>query len=229
MELLAKQRSVYAFVFVWTYLSRHHFCCQLLCSLYVLPKTFTLVSSEMHGSLFEANSWLRYGYEPHDQYVQDWCLSRHIFCLCVWSWGTYRSCLRQELDWIHHTFEDCPVLWQSKLQTEMALSTVEAIIIALSACCRELFLITDMAKSVKLPIGKTTMNVSMYEVNLGALVLAKTLHPQFTPQSKDYTIKMIWFHKEIFKRGVQLHKINTIKQLGGIFTKGLTHFSNIYN
>jgi hypothetical protein len=32
-----EQRSGYASVFVWTYLSRHHFCCQLFCSLYVLP------------------------------------------------------------------------------------------------------------------------------------------------------------------------------------------------
>ena len=83
------------------------------------------------------------------------------------------------------TFADCPVFWQSKLQTETALSTMEAEIIALSACCRELFPIMDMVslvtKSVKLPIGKTTMNVSIHEDNSGALVLAKTLPPQFTP------------------------------------------------
>ncbi len=36
-------------------LSQHHFCCQLLCLLYVLPKTFAQVSSEMHSMLFEAN------------------------------------------------------------------------------------------------------------------------------------------------------------------------------
>ncbi len=125
------------------------------------------------------------------------------------------------------TFADCPVFWQSKLQTEMALSTMEAEIIALAACCRELFLIMDMVssvtKSVKLPIGKTTMNVSMYEDNSGALVLAKTLPPQFT-RSKYYAIKTIWFREEIFKRDVQLHKIDTVKQLGDIFTKGLTRF-----
>ncbi len=79
------------------------------------------------------------------------------------------------------TFADCPVLWQSKLQTEMALSAMEAKIIALAACCRELFPIMDMVgsetNSVKLPIGKTTMNVSIYEDNSGALVLAKNLPP----------------------------------------------------
>jgi len=55
------------------------------------------------------------------------------------------------------TFADCPVFWQSKLQTEMALLMMEAEIIALSVCCRELFPIMDMVssvtKSVKLPIG----------------------------------------------------------------------------
>jgi hypothetical protein len=66
------------------------------------------------------------------------------------------------------------------------------------------------------------MNVSIHENNLGALVLAKTLLPQFMPQSKYYTIKTIWFCEEIFKRGIQLLKIKTVKQLGDIFTKGLT-------
>ncbi len=68
------------------------------------------------------------------------------------------------------------------------------------------------------------MNVSIHEDNSGGLVLAKTLPPQFTPRSKYYAIKTIWFREEIFKRDVQLHKINTVEQLGDIFTKGLTHF-----
>ncbi len=126
------------------------------------------------------------------------------------------------------TFSDCPVFWQSKLQTETALSTTEAKIIALFACCRELFPIMDMVssvtKSVKLPIGKTTMNVSIHEDNSGALALVKTLPPQFIPRSKYYAVKTIWFREEIFKRDVQLHKIDTAKQLSDIFTKGLTRF-----
>jgi hypothetical protein len=100
---------------------------------------------------------------------------------------------------------------------------MEAKIIALSACCRELFPIMDMVKSltesVNLPIGITIMNVSIHEDNSGALVLAKTLPPQFTPQSKYYAIKTIWFREEIVKRGIQLQKINTVEQMGDIFTK----------
>jgi hypothetical protein len=62
------------------------------------------------------------------------------------------------------------------------------------------------------------MNVSIHD-NLGALVLAKTLPPQFTPQSKYYAIKTIWFREEIFMRDVQLHKIDSVEQLGDIFKR----------
>ena len=115
------------------------------------------------------------------------------------------------------TFAECPVFWQSKLQTETALSTMEAEIIALSACCRERFPIIDivhsLAKATNFPIGSTTMNVSIHEDNSGALVLAKTLPPQFTPRSKYYAIKTIWFCEEIFKK-YSVNQINTVKQLG---------------
>jgi hypothetical protein len=59
------------------------------------------------------------------------------------------------------------------------------------------------------------------EDNIGALVLAKTLPPQFTPHSKYYAIKTVRFCKEIHKCCIQLLKIDTVEQLGGIFTKGL--------
>ena len=66
------------------------------------------------------------------------------------------------------------------------------------------------------------MNVSIHEDNSGALVLAKTLPPQFMSRRKYYAITTIWFREEVFKRGIQLLKIDTVKQLGDIFTKGLT-------
>ena len=123
------------------------------------------------------------------------------------------------------TVADCPVIWQSKLQTETALSTMEAEIVALVHSCRELFPIMDMVnllrEAVGLAVGDTTMNVSIHEDNAGALMLAEMLPPQFTPCSKHYAIKTIWFREEIIKRGIKLLNIDTTKQLGDIFTKGL--------
>ena len=122
-------------------------------------------------------------------------------------------------------FSDCPVLWVSKLQTETALSTMEAEINALAHCCRELIPILNMTaslrKAVGLPIGVPAMKVSVHEDNAGALILAKTLPPQFTPRSKYYATKTIWFREEVNKRGIFLLKIETLEQLGDIFTKGL--------
>ena len=43
-------------------------------------------------------------------------------------------------------FSGVPVLWQSKHQTETALSTMEAEVNALAACMRELIPIMDMVQ-----------------------------------------------------------------------------------
>ena len=43
-------------------------------------------------------------------------------------------------------FAGVPISWQSKLQTETALSTMEAEVIALAACMRDLIPIIDMVK-----------------------------------------------------------------------------------
>jgi hypothetical protein len=115
-------------------------------------------------------------------------------------------------------FAGVPVLWQSKLQTETALSTMEAEIIALAACMRELIPIIDIVQSladaVGIPAGDVNMRVSVHEYNSGALVLAETLPPQFTPRSKYYATKTIWFCEEIRKRGIKLLKMILLSSLG---------------
>ena len=117
------------------------------------------------------------------------------------------------------------MLWQSKLQTQTALSTTEAEVIALGAFMRELIPIMDMVQllaiAVGIPAGDVNMRVSVHEDNLGALVLAETSPPQFTPRSKYYATKTIWFCEEINRRGIKLLKIETSEQLGDMFTKGL--------
>ena len=110
------------------------------------------------------------------------------------------------------TFPIVLFIWESKLQTEISLSKMESDINALAHSCRELSPIIDIKKSpgqtVGLPIGDTTMNVSIHEDNAGALILSKTLPPQFTPRSKYYASKTIWFREEINKREIKLLKID---------------------
>ena len=121
---------------------------------------------------------------------------------------------------------NCPVLWVSKLQTETALSTMRAEINALAYSCKKLFPIIDLMSELGTIAGLptkdlTTMYVSIYEDNAGDLVLDEMIPPQFTPHSKWYALKEVWFHEEIHKPGIKLFKINTLKQLGDMFTKGI--------
>jgi len=81
---------------------------------------------------------------------------------------------------------------------------------------RELVPIINMVQSLAVAEGRQTgvvnIKVSVNEDNLGALVLAETLPPQFTPRSKYYATKTIWFREEITNG-------ESTEQLGDIFTK----------
>ena len=120
----------------------------------------------------------------------------------------------------------CPILWQSKLQTEIATSTMEAEIVALGACCKELMPIIDMVDDISDAVGLSRteapkMHVRIHEDNAGALTLAKMVPPQFTPRSKHYAVKTHWFRSQIIERGIELLKCPTVEQLGDICTKCL--------
>ena len=124
------------------------------------------------------------------------------------------------------TAANCPIVWKSTLQTKTALSTMEAEISALAHCMKELLAIMDMAQMLAEYYGlegvETQMDVSLHEDNAGALVLANTIPPEYTPRSKFYHIETIWFREQINLRGIKVNKIATVDQLGDIFTKGLS-------
>ena len=109
---------------------------------------------------------------------------------------------------------------------------MEADITAMSHSYRGLFPITDMVnilgQSIGLLIKDATIKVSMHEENAGTLVLAETLPPHFTPHSKHYAIKIIWFRADIFKTEIKLVKIDSFQQLGGLSTKVLLKATSKY-
>ena len=92
---------------------------------------------------------------------------------------------------------------------------MEAKINALAHCCGELFSIMDQVAEMGAIVGlktreMTMMRVSIHEDNTSALVMAEIIHPPFTPCSKYYAIKNVWFREGIQKRGIKLLKIDTI-------------------
>jgi hypothetical protein len=89
------------------------------------------------------------------------------------------------------TVAGCPIYWSSKLQTKTTTSTMEAEVIALGSCCPEFLPIIGLVNKIGVAIGikkpdddessSSTMHVTIHEDNSGALFLATTLPPQFTP------------------------------------------------
>jgi Reverse transcriptase (RNA-dependent DNA polymerase) len=119
---------------------------------------------------------------------------------------------------------DCPLMWVSKLQTEIASSTMEAEYIALSQSMRDLIPVRRLLQSVcDLILPEQSQNARMYssvfEDNNGALQLARA--PRITPRTKHYAIKYHFFRDNVTKGDIKLFKVESSKQRADIFTKGL--------
>jgi Reverse transcriptase (RNA-dependent DNA polymerase) len=121
---------------------------------------------------------------------------------------------------------DCPVIWSSKLQESIALSTMMAEYYALSTAMREVIPLNELIKSVAGGLSldnesHTSFKTTVWEDNNGALTLA-TLDPgQHTPRSKHYDIKVHWFRSHLKPNQIEVEKIDTSLQKADIFTKPL--------
>ena len=124
-------------------------------------------------------------------------------------------------------FAGCPLLWVSKLQTEIATSTLEAEFIALSQGMRDLLpmreLFLALCTSLSLiPPDEAKLFSTVFEDNNGCLTLATV--PRMTPRTKHIGVKYFWFRSKVLApdSGIKIVKIATHDQLADIFTKGLT-------
>ena len=124
------------------------------------------------------------------------------------------------------TLGSCPILWGSKLQTEIALSTMEAEYIALSSAMREFIplqrILLEITDKLKFDVvNASTLRSMIWEDNNGCLTLATLEPPRMTPRSKHYGTKYHWFREKLTELNITLEKVQTSEQLADIMTKGL--------
>ena len=121
----------------------------------------------------------------------------------------------------------CPLMWSSKLQTEIALSTMEAEYIALSTALRDLIPLKRLVKVVTTAVGlndsDTTIKTTVWEDNQGCVILANLEPPRMTPRSKHYAIKYHWFRTELKPNDITIAPIDSADQNADFLTKGLRH------
>ena len=123
------------------------------------------------------------------------------------------------------TLGGIPVTWSSKLQTEIATSTMHAEYITLSTGMRELLPVNNtlchICKTFQLKRTKEAKIVKAWEDNEGALKLASSPLVKVTPHSKHFAIKYHWFREKLTEANVVIKRVDTKFQRADIFTKGL--------
>jgi hypothetical protein len=106
-------------------------------------------------------------------------------------------CVNSRTDFVFEVM-GCPVQWMSKLQTNIATSTMEAESIALRIAIRAAIPLLDVIKYVISSFDPTkdtllTFKTTVHEDSQGALKLANLVPGRTTPRSKFYAIKYHWF------------------------------------
>jgi hypothetical protein len=119
-----------------------------------------------------------------------------------------------------------PIIWTSKLQESIAMSTMMAEYYALSTAMREVIPMIELIKQVAHGLGindavETEFRTTVWEDNTGALTLANLEPGQHTPRSKFYDVKVHWFRSHLKPDYIEVKKIETKFQLADIFTKPL--------
>jgi hypothetical protein len=128
-------------------------------------------------------------------------------------------------------YAGCPLMWASRLQTEIALSTTESEYISLSTALREVIPIINLIKELRRagfdysPV-KPRVFCKAFEDNSGALELAKT--PKLRPRTKHINIKYHHFREFVKNGDVELYKITSEEQEADLFTKALPESSFTY-
>jgi hypothetical protein len=127
-------------------------------------------------------------------------------------------------------FAQCPLVWASRLQTEIALSSTEAEYIALSTASREILPLLSLAKEAckhKI-ISKAETPVircKIFEDNQGAVEMANV--PKMRLRTKHLNIKYRFFRQYVQQGILQVERINGEDQSADIFTKPLDYASFI--
>lgn len=111
---------------------------------------------------------------------------------------------------------DCPILWQSKKQSIVALSTTEAEYVAVTSVATEIIWVRKLFVDLGMSIQDTTI---VYEDNQGTIAMSKT--PE-TRRTKHVDIRFNFLRDLVQDKVLCLKYVPTSQQLADIFTKSLS-------
>jgi hypothetical protein len=118
----------------------------------------------------------------------------------------------------------CLIVWASKMQTDIALSTTESEYSALSEATREVLWLMGLMTEVKERLVPGTINIptikcTVFEDNEGAKAMATV--PKMRPRTKHINGRMHHFRGAVASGKLKIESIDTSDQLADIGTKPL--------
>jgi hypothetical protein len=132
------------------------------------------------------------------------------------------------------SYANCPMVWASKLQTEISLSTTESEYVALSMALRDCIPLLELLKEMKrlqYPIihAPPSIFIKLFEDNTGAHEMAKL--PKMRSRTKHINVKYHHFRHHVASGEVQIELVKSEEQRADIFTSApalfLKHRKNI--
>ena len=122
------------------------------------------------------------------------------------------------------SYGGCPILWASKLQTEVVLSSTESEYVGLSESLRIAIVMMSLLREMKsfgIPIVETTPTVfcKLFEDNAGAIHLAKV--PKMRPRTRHINQKYHHFREWVKSGLIKILPIDTKEQPADLMTKPL--------
>jgi hypothetical protein len=118
----------------------------------------------------------------------------------------------------------CPIIFASRLQSQVALSTTEAEYIALSTALRDVIPIMELFEEMRKRGHKVVCNepvvyCKVFEDNSGALELARL--PKLRPRTKHINTCYHHFREHVRKGLIKILPISTLNQIADALTKPL--------
>ena len=108
-------------------------------------------------------------------------------------------------------FSGVPFFWSSKLQTDIALSTLEAEYIALSQGMKKLVasrnLVLELRERLSLDLNDIVLVSKAWEDNIGTQNLSNSKGPLVSSRTKHIGIKYHWLRSNVSHKEIEINSI----------------------
>jgi hypothetical protein len=120
-------------------------------------------------------------------------------------------------------YSNCPILWVSHLQTEIALSTAKAEYIALSQALQDVIPLITLLQEINnvFPVHMKTPTFLCKVHKDNQLCFTMATSQRFTPCTKHIALKYHHFCSHVKQGAVQVSNCRTTEQKAGLLTKPL--------